>query len=141
VRESRESAIDPRVTSGRYLQMTCLHDCFLAHTAALLQTSTELSLSTPCSSTFGFQALAHPGTYHVENSASARKLKQCFHASFHAWRSKVRGTRAARKSVALLASMPKFIYGSGAYCKASGLLLILAAAAGRATDFLAARVP
>jgi hypothetical protein len=127
VRESRESAIDPRVTSGRYLQMTCLHDCFLAHTAALLQTSTELSLSTPCSSTFGFQALAHPGTYHVENSASARKLKQCFHASFHAWRSKVRGT--------------KFIYGSGAYCKASGLLLILAAAAGRATDFLAARVP
>ena len=48
------------------------------------------------------------------------------------------GTRAARMSVALLASMLRFVCESGA--KASGLLLILAAAAGRATDFLAARV-
>jgi hypothetical protein len=43
VRESRKSVLDPRVTSGRCLQMTCLHDCFLAHPAALLWTSTELT--------------------------------------------------------------------------------------------------
>jgi hypothetical protein len=47
-------------------------------------------------------------------------------------------TRAARKSVALLASMLKFIYEVKP--KASGLLLILAAVAGRTIDFLAARV-
>jgi hypothetical protein len=52
--------------------------------------------------------------------------------------SPMRGTRAARKSVALLASILKVVCESGA--KASGLLLILATAAGRATDFLAARV-